>query len=222
MEKTYTVQKISQAGVVNADWEKPFWKGIDTLKIDLPHWPTQTEFFPQVEAKLQYDTESLYVIFRVQDQFVRAVAADIHGEVWKDSCVEFFFSPYAKPGISYFNLEVNCCGVPLMQHHDGPRMGSRFLDVELCRKIEIAASLEGPIEHEIASPTRWTLEYRLPYEILQRDTEFVKPAADVCWRANFYKCADETSHPHWLAWSPINEERPDFHRPNYFGILQFI
>ena len=31
------------------------------------------------------------------------------------------------------------------------------------------------------------------------------------WRANFYKCGDETSHPHWASWSPVG--RLDFHRP---------
>ena len=25
------------------------------------------------------------------------------------------------------------------------------------------------------------------------------------WRANFYKCGDDTSHPHWAAWSPLKK-----------------
>jgi len=221
MKKEYTVKRRSESIVIDADWNKPVWQGIKSIEIGLPHWPTQSEHIPRTETKLQYDPENLYVIFRVQDRFVRAAATEIHGEVWKDSCVEFFFAPYSAEGDSYLNLEVNCCGVPLMQHHDGPRRGTHFLDVEQCRKIELAASMQGPIGEEITEPITWTLEYRLPFEIVAAYPEFEKPAAGVCWRANFYKCADDSSHPHWVAWSPIERQQPDFHRPDYFGLLKF-
>ena len=221
MKKEYFVQKCSTSFEVDANWNKSVWRGIEPLQIGFPHWPTQTEHLPATEAKLQYDAANVYVIFRVQDRFVRAAATEIHGEVWKDSCVEFFFAPYSVEGDSYLNIEVNCCGVPLMQHHDGPRKGTHFLEAEQCRKIEIASSLQAPIEGEIAELLTWTLEYRLPFEVLSRYPEFIKPEPGVCWRANFYKCADDSSHPHWMAWSPIEQEQPDFHRPEYFGTLIF-
>ncbi|WP_350005689.1 carbohydrate-binding family 9-like protein, partial [Phocaeicola dorei] len=40
-------------------------------------------------------------------------------------------------------------------------------------------------------------------------------------RANFYKCGDELQKPHFLSWSPIKIEKPDFHRPDFFGLLEF-
>ncbi len=222
MKKQYSVKACSAPAVIDAVWDKPFWQGVDPATIGLSHWPTQTDHEPTTEVKLQYDAGNLYVIFRVQDRFVRAAATQIHGDVWLDSCVEFFFAPNAGHGTSYFNLEINCCGVPLMQTHDGPRTGTRFIDIEKCKKIEIASSLQAPIEGEIAEPTAWTLEYRLPFEIFADTAEFTNPAPGVTWRANFYKCADESSHPHWITWSPITEEQPDFHRPDYFGELQFV
>ena len=39
------------------------------------------------------------------------------------------------------------------------------------------------------------------------------------WRANFYKCGDQTSHPHWAAWSPVDEL--NFHLPRCFGTIAF-
>ncbi|MEN8127206.1 MAG: carbohydrate-binding family 9-like protein [Planctomycetota bacterium] len=221
MKNEYIVKRCSESIAIDADWNKPLWQGVEPIEIGLPHWLTQSEHLPRTEVKLQYDPKNFYVIFRVQDRYVRAMATGVHGEIWKDSCVEFFFAPYSGQGTSYLNLEVNCCGVPLMQHHDGPRTGSCFLNVEQCQQIEIAASMQGPIEKEITEPLTWTLEYRLPYEILTAYPEFEKPAPGVCWRANFYKCADDSSHPHWLAWSLINRQQPDFHRPEFFGVLQF-
>jgi hypothetical protein len=40
-------------------------------------------------------------------------------------------------------------------------------------------------------------------------------------RANFYKCGDSTAVPHYLSWSHIATETPDFHRPEFFGELYF-
>ena len=40
-------------------------------------------------------------------------------------------------------------------------------------------------------------------------------------KANFYKCADETTTPHYLSWSLIATTEPDFHCPEYFGELVF-
>jgi hypothetical protein len=40
------------------------------------------------------------------------------------------------------------------------------------------------------------------------------------WRANLYKCADLSSHPHWGAWAEIGE-RLDFHQPSRFGEIAF-
>jgi len=39
------------------------------------------------------------------------------------------------------------------------------------------------------------------------------------WRANFYKCADDSSHPHWMSWNPVGDPL-SFHRPERFGVLE--
>ena len=53
-----------------------------------------------------------------------------------------------------------------------------------------------------------------------------KVTAQMCIRdreikANFYKCGDELQTPHFLSWNPIKIENPDFHRPDFFGTLEF-
>ena len=39
-------------------------------------------------------------------------------------------------------------------------------------------------------------------------------------RANFYKCGDLLSKPHFLSWQPITLPKPDFHQPSFFGLLK--
>jgi len=57
--------------------------------------------------------------------------------------------------------------------------------------------------------------------LLKRYCPVITPSPQAEWRVNFYKCADDTSHPHWLTWSPVDLPEPNFHHPQSFGILQF-
>jgi hypothetical protein len=87
----------------------------------------------------------------------------------------------------------------------------------------VAHSLPKIVDPEIADATEWTVAYRLPVDMFSKyfPATIQQPASGVSWRANLYKCADDTSHPHWLTWSPVAFERPDFHRPQSFGLLVF-
>ena len=78
------------------------------------------------------------------------------------------------------------------------------------------------VDPEMEEPTTCTLEYRLPFAVVKKYcSDASKPAQDVIWKANFYKCADGTSRPHWLTWSFVDHPTPHFHMPKYFGTLKF-
>lgn len=220
MANEYMVRRATGAVNIDADWKKDFWKDIDAAQIANVLGET-CGHVPKVDVKLAYDDERLYVIFRVEDQFVRAVTTEMHGGVCEDSCVEFFFTPEQERRQHYFNLEANCCGTMLMQRYSSPRQDARNIDIEKCRKIKIASSLSGPITEEITEPVVWTLEYGLPFEIFSEYEGFVKPKSGIKWYGNFYKCADKSSRPHWMTWAPIVADPPDFHLPDFFGTLKF-
>ena len=40
-------------------------------------------------------------------------------------------------------------------------------------------------------------------------------------KANFYKCGDKLQTPHFLSWNRIDLPSPNFHRPDFFGTLEF-
>jgi hypothetical protein len=42
------------------------------------------------------------------------------------------------------------------------------------------------------------------------------------FRANFYKCGDKLAVPHYVTWNPVGTVAPDYHRPEYFGLLKFV
>ncbi len=216
----YNVTKLPAATEIDGIWERPAWQSIEHLAL-AHHMGDAPVHRPHVEAKLLWDDDALTLIFRVADRYVRAVAENHQDPVYKDSCVEFFFTPGPDLGLSYFNLEINCGGTMLFWWH--PKNEEAMpVAAEDCDRIEIAHSLPKMVEPEIKEPTTWTLEYRLPFDILRKYCPAATdPAPGVIWKANFYKCADESSHPHWLTWAPVDHPTPRFHMPGYFGALLF-
>lgn len=217
---TYTVNRSRGRIVPDCGWEKPEWRGAPSILID-NHMGEASTHKPRVRAKLLYDEEFLHVIFRVQDRYVRSVVTAAQGSVCTDSCVEFFFTPGSDVREGYFNIEVNCGGTVLFMHQKNRGVECRPLAASDIADLAISHTMPAVVEPEIQEPVEWSVQYRVPYSVLSRHTPVTSPGPGVIWRANLYKCADNTSHPHWLTWSPVAWPQPDFHRPEYFGTLVF-
>jgi hypothetical protein len=217
---TYLVKQASETPSFSSEWENKDWKNISsvTLKNYMGDKPLH---FPETRVKLQYDNDNVYVIFKVLDKYVKAVEKDINGKICLDSCVEFFFSPGPDTDRGYFNFEANCNGVFLFEYHTDRGKINDFVKPEDYKRIKIVHSLERNVEQEISEPVEWSVEYSIPISVLNKYMKVEKPAPGVNWRANFYKCADKTSHPHWLTWAPVNYPKPKFHLPEYFGWIEF-
>lgn len=216
----YTVKKLTTLIKIDANWNKPQWQNIEA--IDLNNLMGEAPVFrPVVNAKMMYDAENIYVIFKVEDRYVRCVAKNINGAICDDSAVEFFFSPDENEPDKYFNLEINCGGTPLMFYNIVPRKDYKILDPVDIQQIEIAHSLPQIIDPEIAEPITWTIEYRIPVTLLQKYSNVTQPKPGSTWRGNFYKCGDKTSNIHYLTWALVDNKNPDFHLPQFFGVLKF-
>jgi hypothetical protein len=90
-----------------------------------------------------------------------------------------------------------------------------------CAGIVKAHSLPRRVDPEIRDPVTWSVACAIPIALLGRYCPVSAPKPQALWRANFYKCADHTSHPHWLTWSPVDFPKPNFHLPRFFGVLEF-
>ena len=215
----YNVERTGGPVALDGAWDGPSWGPVPPLHL-ARHMGDVPAHRPYVRAKLLYDEDHVHVIFRVEDRYVRAVQ-EHQGAVCRDSCVEFFFTPGTNPTAGYFNLETNCGGSMLFHHQTEPRGDHVEIARGDCDRIARLHSLPETVDPEITDPVTWVLQYRLPLDILAHHSEVVRPAPGAVWRANFYKCADSTSHPHWLTWSPVERPRPDFHVPECFGRLVF-
>lgn len=217
----YRVKRAAAEHTPDADWSSPFWQGVQPLDISVFPWD-QGGHRPRTQVRLQCTSSHLHIIFRVEDRYVRCQERPYNGPVCQDACVEFFFQPAPVRSTIYFNIETNCCGGMLFQ-----RQAARLTDVlsvseEDASLLDLAVSLPEVVEPEVESPLTWCNEYRIPFSLLAPYAPVDPPAPGVQWRANFYKCAESNSHPHYGCWAPIRWPEPDYHRPEFFGILAFL
>jgi Carbohydrate-binding family 9 len=218
----YTARRASAAPQLHVEWSYPVWAQADTLEIQ--HFRSESSgHHPQTAARLLYDQHGIYGIFRIQDRYVRCLRTQYHDPVWKDSCVEFFAQP--KPERGYFNFEFNCGGAFLCCYITNPERTpegfKEFIKVPagIGKTIRTRSSLPARIETEIVEPVVWTLSFFIPFALFEHYLGPLGTSVGQEWRGNFFKCADETSHPHWASWSPVDEL--NFHRPDCFGTIRF-
>ena len=208
------------------------------LRLDAK-WPdaqagTIAQFHPQSSAphpltqfRMLYDDRGLYISFDVRDRYVLCRQTENQQMVCRDSCVEAFLQPRADRG--YFNFETNCCGAMLLYYVTDPTRvpgggglkGAEKVSPELMERISKESSLPARRAfEEVSEPMEWRLAYFVPNEVFEAYVGELGPAAGRHWRGNFYKCADESSRPHWGAWANIGETL-NFHQPGRFGEIDF-
>jgi hypothetical protein len=219
---SYTIKRTATPPGLDGNWDGPVWGTADTGQIS-HYLPNSSDHHPKVAFRMLYDPEWVYLIFRVEDRFVRCVQTEFNGSVCRDSCTEFFVEPVAGKG--YFNFEVNCGGTMLVYYiEDATRDGEGFvksvaLTPEDAAQVRIYHSMPQVVEPEITEPVTWYNELHFPLALLEKYAGNIGNPAGQLWRANLYKCGDETSHPHWGTWAPIEGE--SFHVPQYFAPLVF-
>lgn len=217
--ETYSVKRLRQPFKVDSDWNKGPWKDIEPLLVS-QYMGDEPTLKPRVQAKVAYDEQAVYVIFKVADRYVKSTRTEYQDPVYKDSAVEFFFSPSGDSSNGYFNLEVNCGGTALFRFKSKDKEKTP-IPQSVFKHVQIAHSLPKTVDPEIQDQVTWTLEIRLPIHILEPYYDISHPESGAKWRANFYKIADESSHPHYLTWSKVVHPKPNFHLPEYFGTLIF-
>ena len=170
---------------------------------------------PDVKFRIAHTGSEIWLKYFVQEKYIRALETRTNGDVYKDSTVEFFIS---LDGKEYYNFEFSCIGTIHLSHGPGRGNRTRILP-EIAEKITIHSSLgTEPFEEKTGNFT-WEMMIRIPIECFAFDS--LKTFDGLKATANFYKCGDETSEPHFVTWNPILTEKPDYHQPGFFGQLLF-
>jgi hypothetical protein len=184
--------------------------------IDIVNWKDYS-YRPDVRFNIAYCEKEIFIKYYVTEEYFKAEKTEANQMVCEDSCVEFFVSP-ADDGI-YYNIEFNAIGTCLLGTGTGRHDSSRA-PVEIIAGIRRLGSAGTVPQPETKGQFSWTLTIALPVKTFFRHK--VSELKGKTFMANFYKCGDKLTVPHYVTWNPVGTERPDYHQPGYFGMLKFI
>ena len=177
------------------------------LKPNLDWIDNQGITLPAVQANIACVKGALQVEFLVEEPLdcFRAEVQEDNSTSWEDSCVEIFLKNPTNPS-EYINFETTSRGFMLAARGTG-RENRTKLSTETLAKIKRAKQLASVAGNLIC----WGMTVTIPPEIFGLET-----FEGVSLEGNLYKCADKAKHPHYLSAFPIDTEKPDFHRPEFF------
>ncbi|WP_277464725.1 carbohydrate-binding family 9-like protein [Parabacteroides sp. PF5-6] len=181
--------------------------------IEVINWEIYP-YKPVVAFDIARTDKNLYIRYFVRGNSLKALYEKDGSPVYTDSCVEFFMKKENESG--YINFEFNCIGCCDASRRQS-RAESESITPEEYQSIRRYSSLEKKTFTEKKGIHSWELIVSIPFSVMGLDPENLPEKI----LGNFYKCADDTEYPHFVSWSPIGTEQPDFHRPEYFGEIWF-
>ena len=182
--------------------------------INHVNWENFT-YCPKVTFRIGHTSTEIALKFSVSEKHIKAIETRLNGDVYKDSCVEFFISFDNK---NYYNFEFNSIGTVHLAY--GPQRERRkYIPPDIIRQIKVESSLGNQPFEEKSGDFYWELFALIPKSCFTFNN--MNSLNNTFATANFYKCGDETTTPHYISWSPVKTRQPDFHRPEYFGNIRF-
>ena len=201
----------------------PYGRLSEPQRLDCLNWPVDWPYKPSVEFRIGYDDSGIRLDYTVDEQSIRALQGTPGGEVYEDSCVEFFFKPSADDP-HYYNFEWNAIGNMYLAWRTG-RKDPEPAPAEVIRSVQALSTCGSVPFAERPAEEPWSLRVFIPLEALWHSELPLKDGKPslrgLRASGNFYKCGDGLTVPHFVTWAPIATEKPDYHRPEFFDLLEF-
>ena len=181
------------------------------FSVESLNWPDRFPYRPLTIVTAAHSNRYLYIDFLVRCNYLRAVNFTDNSPVSEDSCVEFYVAPDPAKD-AYWVFELNCVGTINAAFCTG-KAECTPLSADFLKQIKRHTSVGTRPFQEVEGSFIWNVAMAIPLELLGSEYN----GEPMMMRGNFNKCASATSQPHYLSWSPINTDSPDFHQPEFFG-----
>ena len=196
-------------------YENLLWEEVENHEINKYNWDIEG-YRPKVSFKIALIKEGIKIRFIATEKVIRIDNIYNNSSVYKDSCVEFFFNPNPEKSNNYINLEINARGTVLGQI--GPNGAERsFLTEDDIKMLNVKADVNERNIKDFNDFIPWTIEYIIPFELINKYYPNFKIENFKVLKCNFYKCGDKTKVPHDGSYFNIDYYKPSFHRPEFFG-----
>ena len=185
--------------------------------IDHVGWPSSYPYLPEVKFRIAHTGREVLLHFFVTEQEVRAETEHDNGQVYRDSCCEFFLRP--TDGGPYYNIETNCMATMLIEVGMKRGVSREKAPEKILKGVKRWSSLADSGRPLPTGACTWQLALLIPATTFYK--EDITDFSNKTMYGNYYKTGDDLKEPHYVSWSPIQTENPDFHTPQFFGRLIF-
>lgn len=179
------------------------------------NWRESYPYRPITLFNIARSNDSMFIKYSVRGSMLRAIYSNDLDPVNEDSCVEFFCKLPESEG--YMNFEFNCIGTCNAAKRKSKTEGVVRYTLDELAQIKRYPSIGRRAFNEMEGMFEWELTVKIPFKLMGIDPNNLPEKI----LGNFYKCADGTDSPHYVSWSPIKTEKPNFHCPEFFGELIF-
>ena len=208
--RTYTIAHLPEnvgalplMGEFFPDRILPPWKSLREARID--QFPWKRDYAPECAGRVGWNQHGLHVLLYGNEPVIRCEETQIGGDVYLDSCLEFFVAPDANR-----MLYVNCESNPLAIMHIG--IGS-----DRHNRFVYACIPDGfHPTHSAHRGAWWAVSYTIPADFIQKHFDVVLKAG-MRMRGNFYSTGDQARNRHNGMFQPYDLQAPDYHRPDLFA-----
>jgi len=181
--------------------------------IEVLNWSDKYSYRPITIINIARSFDSFFIKYHVHGSMLKAIYSNDMEPVHEDSCVEFFCMPVGSK--KYTNFEFNCIGTCAASSRKSRTEEVVPFSAEEMQSIKRYPSIGRRAFNEMEGMFEWELTVKIPFALIGIDPNHLPGKI----MGNFYKCADGTDSMHYVTWSPISIENPDFHRPEFFGEL---
>lgn len=174
-------------------------------KMNIYPWD-ETGYTPEATLTMVYNEEAIRVKLTSPVEELTVLTNKDNGPVWEDNCLELFFQPYAADP-AYINFECNALGAMVIGKGPGRADRENLIDL-LKPKMNV---------HTVITPGKgFEVHYTLPLKALAELYGLPALQKGDVLRLNAYICGEATPIAHFGMLFPIQNETPDFHRPEFF------
>ena len=189
---------------------------IDGEKIACNNWAEEYPDTPETTFRAFHTGDKLYIRFDVKERLTYARFAVDNGEVWRDSCCEFYMS---LDGKTYYNVEMNCIGYMLIGYYEVPGVNPLRAGLDVLSQVERITTIGNEAFGIREGDNEWSLTMALPTSIFYKDK--VESWDGLKITANLYKTGNRPEQSHFITWQPVPLPKPSFHCPQFFKAIEF-
>lgn len=186
------------------------WDDVEKMSVSEQPW----FFVPDISMDVQilWDEQKLYIHQIAEEKNIRSKYTTHLSHVCDDSCMEFFIAP-VEGDSRYFNFELNPNGALMLGFGRGrfdriallPKKPTDMFNIRTC-----------------VGEDRWEAFFEIPVSFFESFFPGFSFYNGMTMMVNCYKCGDKTDHVHYLTWSEMTSEKPDYHRYCDFGQITLV